>query len=253
MIAQILWWLGVGLEGVLLLRAATRGYLKHYPVFYTYLAYVLIESLSSSYVHARHPAAYALFYWSTQGVSVILGYAVVWEICRRTLSRYEGAFRMARTIVLLIFAAVVFKVLVTSLGGNIWSLARTTAELERAFRSVQAFLILALVGVLAYYRIQIGRNLWGLILGYGFFVATSIFNLTFRSFLGETFQIWWEFLQPIAYIVALLVWCGTLWSYEPNPEPESDPRIEQDYQSLVAATRRRFRQARTYVGRTVRS
>lgn len=250
MIVQILWW--SALEAALLLRAATRGFLKSYPIFYTYLAYVLIESLSSFYIHVRHPAAYAPFYWYTQIVSVILGYAVVWEVCRQTLSRYPGAFRMARSIVLLIFAAVIFKVLVTPLSGDIWSLARTTAELERAFRSVQAFLILVLVGVLAYYRIQIGRNLLGLVVGYGFFIGTSIINLTFRSFLGETFQIWWQYLQPMAYLVVLLIWCATLWSYQPNPEPEPDPRIEQDYQSLVAATRRGFRQARAHIGRTVR-
>ena len=252
MLTQLLWWLGMALELALLLRAVKHDLLKAFPVFYTYVAYVLVESLVRFYVFVEFPAAYGLSYWVTQLGSVLLGYGVVWEICRQALARYSGTFRMARGAIVLIFVIVICKVVGSSLGSEGWSLAQTTAELERDFRTVQAFLILAIVGLLVHYRIEIGRNLRGMIWGYGFFIGTSILNLTFRSFLGETFQIWWQYLQPVAYVAVLLIWCATLWSSQPSPEAEAEPRIEQDYQSIVAATRRRFRQARAHVGRTVR-
>ncbi len=252
MLTQTLWWLGMALELTLLLRAVRNNLLKTFPIFYTYLAYVLVESLVRFYVYVQFPSFYGLSYWVTQLGSTLLGYGVVWEICRQAVARYPGTFRMTRNAIVLIFVIVICKVVVSSLTSEGWSLAQTTGELERDFRTVQAFLILAIVGLLVHYRIQIGRNLRGMIWGYGFFIGTSILNLTFRSFLGEVFQIWWQYLQPVAYVVVLLIWCATLWSSHPNPEPETDPRIEQDYQSLVAATRRRFRQARAHVGRTVR-
>lgn len=252
MLTQILWWLGMVLEGSLLLRAAARGFIRSYPIFFTYLGYVLLESLSRFYVYIQHPAAYGPFYWSTQLGSVLLGYALVWEISRQALARYPGTYRMARSAIALIFVVVVSKALLSSLAAGGWSLGQTTAELERDFRTVQAFILLAIIGLLVQYRIRIGRNLWGMVLGYGFFIGTSILNLTFRSWFGDAFQPWWQYLQPMAYVAVLMIWCTTLWSYQPNPEPEAAPRIEQDYQSLVTATRRRFRQARVHIGRTVR-
>ncbi|MCI0627690.1 MAG: hypothetical protein L0387_39570 [Acidobacteria bacterium] len=252
MLTQIFWWLGMALEAALLLRATRRNLIKVYPIFYSYLAYVFIESLLRFYVYVRHPTVFGSFYWSTQLVSVILGYGVVWEICRQALSRYPGALRMARSIVLLIFVVVTLKVLVNSLDGEVRSLAGTTAELERSFRVVQAFLISAIVGVLVHYRIRIGRNLLGLISGYGFFIAASIVNLTVRAFLGEGVQWLWQYLPAGAYLVALFTWCATMWSYQPNPEPKAEPRLEHDYQALVHSTRQRFRQVRAHVGRAAR-
>ncbi len=253
MLTQAIWWTTNILEAILLGRAARCHFLKAYPIFYVYLAYVLVESLARFYVYIWHPASYVNFYWATQFGSVLLGYGVVWEICRHALSRYPGAFRMARTALALIFVAVLSKVLANVLGGENWTLAQSIAEQERDFRIVQAFIILAIVGLVSYYRIRIGRNLRGLVFGYGFFIGASIINLTFRAFFGEAVQWLWQYLPASAYLVSLLIWCSTLWSYQPNPEPETESRIEQDYQALVSATRRRFRQIRAHVGRTVRS
>jgi hypothetical protein len=253
MLTQAIWWVTNALEVIILGRAAQQRLLKTYPMFYIYLAYVLVESGLRFYIYLRHPAYYGPFYWSTQLLSVFLGYGVVWEIYRQALTRYPGALRMSRNALALIFVVVVFRVLLNLLWVGFSSLPQTTAELERDFRTVQAFLLVSIAGVMSYYRIQIGRNLRGMMIGYGFFIGTSIIILTLRSHFGDQFQIWWQYLQPAAYVFVLLVWCMTLWSYQPNPEPEAECRIEQDYQSLVQATRRRFRQVRAHVGRTVRS
>lgn len=252
MLTQAIWWTTNALEAIILGRAVQHQFVRAYPIFYAYLAYVLIESMSRFYVYIWHPASYADFYWATQSLSVFLGYGVVWEICRQALARYPGAFRMAQSTLALILVGVVSKVLANVLRGDDWTLAQSIAEQERDFRIVQAFLLLAIVALISYYRIRIGRNLRGLILGYGFFIGASIMNLTFRAFFGDAVQWLWQYLPASAYLVALLIWCGTLWSYEPNPEPEMESRIEQDYQSLVQATRQRFRQVRAHVGRTAR-
>lgn len=252
MLTQAIWWTTNALEAILLGRAARRRFIKAYPIFYAYLAYVLIESLSRFYVYTWHPPSYGIFYWSTQFVGVLLGYGILWEICRQALCRYPGAFRLAHRVLGLIFVVVISKILANVLAGENWSLAQTTEVLERDSRIVQAFLLLAFLGLVSHYRIPIGRNLRGMMLGYGFFIATSIINLTFRSHIGESFQIWWLYLQPSAYVVVLTIWCATLWSHQPNPETKTESRLEQDYQTLVNATRQRFRQVRAHIARTVR-
>jgi len=44
-----------------------------------------------------------------------------------------------------------------------------------------------------------------LTLGYGFFIGTSLINLSFRSHFGEKFHLWWLYLQPVSYLATLLI------------------------------------------------
>lgn len=252
MFAQIVWWATNALEGLLLARPIQGRFLKKYSFFYFYLTYVFLQSLACFYVYLARPSLYQPFYWYTQLFSVLLGYGVIWEIFRQALSRYPGASRMARNVLGLILVMVLSKVFVNALSGPIWSPAKTTAELERNLRTVQGILLVAVIALLVYYAIPIGRNLRGMLLGYGFFVATSIVSLTVRSYLGNESQWWWQYVQPVAYFFVLLIWCGTLWSFRPNPEPEAEAGIERDYMLLAGATKRRLLQARAYLTRAVR-
>ncbi len=236
----------------MLLRALQGKIFTRYPIFYFYLSYVLLESLLRFYVYLSHPGFYSRFYWGTQFVSVAVGYAVIWEIYRQALRRYPGTARMAKGVLLTVFALVVSKVFVNSLTGPVWSPAKSTAELERNLRTVQGILLLAVVALLAYYAIPVGRNLKGMIVGYGFFIGTSLIHLTLRSHLGDAFQVWWQYLQPAAYALSLLIWCAALWSYQPNPQPQRAAGIEEDYELLAAETRRMLAQVRAYLARGVR-
>ena len=252
MFAQVAWWAGNGLECLLLIRCVQAGLYRRYPVFYAYLSYVLLESLLRFYVYFLSPGYYRDFYWSTQFLSVVIGYGVIWEIYRQALDRYPGAARMARNLLLVIFVLVVLKAFLNTLGGHVWSPAATTAELERNLRTIQAILLLTIGGLFGYYAIPMGRNLKGMILGYGFYVSTSLINLSLRSHFGERFHFWWLYLQPASYLVTLLIWSLTLWSYQANPQPTPDVEIERDYELLTARTTKLLTQVRTYLVRTVR-
>src|SRR5262249_11186400 len=158
---------------------------------------------------------YRSFWWYTQFLSIIAGYFVIWEISKQALQAYPGTVEMARYLIWTLFVAVLFKVLGGSLWEHDWALAGTVGELERDLRAVQAMLLVVVVGVLAYYLIPIGRNLRGIIIGYGFFIAMGVINNTVRSQLGYTFQVWWRYTQSTAWLMALVVWLSALWSYRP--------------------------------------
>ena len=168
------------------------------------------------------------------------------------MNRYPGAARMARNLLVAILAVVVGKTFLNALTGPVWSPARTTAELERNLRTVQAILLLAIVGLLAYYAIPAGRNLKGIILGYGLFIGASIVNLTLLSHLGVQFLPLWRYLPAATYTVTLLIWCFTLWSYQPNPQPEFEVGIERDYELFAARTAGFLVQMRTLLVKAIR-
>lgn len=253
LLTQIIWWTSNALMALLLFRSVRGGFFRKYPAFYVYLSWVLADTLFAFYIYMFHPGAYRVYYWYAEFVSVALGYCVIWEIYNQALADYPGAGRLARTVVSIVFVAVLGKVLAHMLDSSIWSLAETTAVLERNLRLVQAVLLVAIVGVVAYYAIPLGRNLKGMVLGYGFFIGTSVIYLTLRSYIGRDFQVWWQYLLPASYVTSLAIWVAYLWTYQPNPRPKTEIRIERDYELLAAQTARAVARARSTLVRVVRS
>ena len=252
MLSQILWWAGNLVISFLLARCLRGRFFTKYPVFYFYLSYVLLESLLRFYVYVVHASRYESFYWYTQFLSVALGYCVIWEIYTQALADYPGVARMARIVLLAVFVVVVAQALVHALSDPVWSAPEIPALLERNLRTAQALLLVGIVGLLLYYAIPVGRNLRGMILGYGLFISASVISLTLRSHLGKGFEPWWHYFQPMAYFAALLIWAATLWSYQPNPQPRTEIKIEPDYELLSEQTAKAIAWARSYLLRTVR-
>lgn len=253
MLTLIIWWAGILLEALILLRGLQRNLIKRYALFYAYLAWVFLIDVSSLVVSRLGGFSDAsLFWWGTQFLSLLIGYGVILEILNRTLEPYGGAERFARIVVLGIFAAVFSFVMYQSFTSPAWSPAATNAELERDLRTVQAFLLAGILSVAFYYGIEIGKNLKGIIFGYGLFIGTSVINLALRSYAGSRFDAVWKFTQPISYLISLLVWAVCLWSYHPNPVPERTPRIDSEYEVLALRTKEMLGSMRSYLGKAAR-
>jgi hypothetical protein len=252
MLTQILWWSCNALIACLLARAIQARFFTKYLIFYIYLSHVLALEFLRFYLWVFKSNAFDPVYWYTEFLSIAIGYCVVWEVYEQVLAAYPGTLRMARCIVSALFAIVLARAISNSLSGPFWGAAKTTFELERNVRVVQAALLVVLLIVLTYYKIPIGRNLRGVILGYGFFISMRVIGMTLRSDIGEVFQPSLRYFQSVAYLVTLLIWSAALWSYHPNPKPETEIEIERDYESLSAHTAQAVAKARGYLVRTVR-
>lgn len=252
MLSLAVWLTTLVFETLILLRALKGELLSRYALFYVYLGIVFLQSFSLLIIYLAIPKYYASLYWSAEFVSVVLGCGVVWEIYRGALGRFPGAARMARNVLLFILLMVISKVLVDAWNSAGWRPAGTVVELERNLRAVQAIVLIGLVLVIAFYRIPLGQNLWGMMLGYGLFIGTNVITLALRALLGDAFQTAWQYLQPLSYLAVLCVWAITLWSYKTAPVPKIELQIGQDYQFLYGTTKRNLRQARAYLRRAMR-
>lgn len=237
---------------VLLARACYARLVFKYPLFFVYLSFVLLTSSCLFLVYLTRRDRYGPFYWYVEFPTAALGCAVVWEIYRGALGHFPGAARMARNMLILALVIVLSKTIADAWLGSGWWPDRTMIELERDLRGVQAGVLIGLLAVIAVYRIPMGANLWGMMLGYGLLISSNVITLTLRGLLGHNFQTAWNYLQPLSYVAVLCIWCVGLWSYKPVALPENDPKIERDYQLLVGATSRALLQARTYLRRTLR-
>jgi len=236
------------LMGFILARALWGKFVSNYPYFYIYLLYVLGETTACFVVYYLNPKAYARVYWSTEFVAVILGCGVIWEIYSQTLAPYAGVARLVKSLLLGVIVVVVIGVtLRNSLSSNSAFPFEATAHLDRSLRETQAIFLGLILVLLLYYGIPLGRNLKGMIAGYSLFIAVLICDLAFRTFLRREYQ-----LAPFAYTAALGVWCASLWSYHPNPQPKSSSRMQLDYEALSGRTLKALSRARQHLSRGVR-
>ena len=247
MFEQILWWTEIAAETLLLARAIGTKFYTKYTSFYFYVSCVLLVDLFRLAVFTALPNSYPLFYWRTQFLAATVGYAVILEMYTQALKKCRGVVRVANGLLLCILAAVMLKVIAGAVSGSGWSPGETMAALERDMRALQAALLLVIIALLAYYKIPTGKNLMGIVVGYSCYVATSVVCLGFGSLPGFGPRPAWRSVQPIAYLATLLIWCSTLWSYHPNPEPDRGSKIERDYKLLSDQTKRILSKARSYL------
>lgn len=244
MTTSLLWFTAMALEVLILVRALQGKLAQHYKFFYGYLAVVLMRDLFLLWVYYVVPRAYPPVYWGTELVNIFVGCGLVWEVYKVAFARYPGASHVARDALILVFIFAITRILVEASGNPNWTIGRSTLETELSLRGVQLALLIGLIILFAYYEIPLGRNLKGIIYGYGLFLAVSIVNLTLRNDLGSGFQHAWQTIQPACYILVLLTWCFTLWMYSPVPDQEREPPLEADYRFVVMRTREKLRSTR---------
>ena len=247
MFGEILRWTANSAEALLLVRSIQGRFYRRYPTFYFYLGSVLIVSVLRFAVTTFRPSSYPAFYWYTQYFAAVIGYAVILEIYSQAFKKYGGAVRIANGLLLCILAAVVLNIIAGAASGSGWFSGETMAAVERDMRALQTALLFVIIGLLAYYKIPTGRNLMGIVAGYGFYVAASVVSVGVGSLPGFGPRPGWRSVSPIAYLAALSIWCFTLWSYHPNPEPSPGSKIERDYKLLSEQTKRILARARSYL------
>src|SRR5271157_441449 len=251
MLDQLIWWGGIASMILLLVRGRQARLLSRYPVFYFYILFVLSQSCLRLYVYHWKYSLYRYIYWSTEFVGILVGCGVVFEIFRVGLRAYPGASSIARNSLLLLFVVALVIAIANAANDPRWWAEATVTEIQRAMRIVQALSLLALVLLFLHYSIPFGRNLRGIVFGYGLFVAGSVIWLTFAYTGAGRFRNFWSYLYPFCYDISLLVWIGHLWGYLPNPQTKESAQFERQYERIAAATKRRLREARSHLDRAI--
>jgi len=108
------------------------------------------------------------------------------------------------------------------------------------------------MAIVFYYRIELGKNVTGMIVGFGAYVGVSVASLALRAFVGPRFNAGWGNLQTASYFFALIVWTVALWTYSPNPDPPGGGGGGGGYDALVDGTRARLESVRSQLGGVAR-
>jgi hypothetical protein len=243
---------GIALELILLIRGVQQGLFRRYPAFYSSIGFVLASDILVYPVHFNKHF-YLYFYWITEFSGLLLGCLALLEFYRAALASYPGTARMARALLGLVFAVAMIKTVVSTISVSEWWFRTTPAQVEGLLRVCQLLAILLLTALFLFYSIPFGKNLRGILFGFGLYLSWSVICLALVAAGVADAKSFWSYTIPISYVLTLFVWTTHLWSYQPNPVPDRAIPLEQDYLRVAAATQRRLHTARGHLAKAVGS
>jgi hypothetical protein len=239
MLSSIIWLAGIALEGALLIRGVRAKLVSRYLNFYLYILSLFLADGLLYWADSAKVASADKWSWYLGFVSLFLGCGIVLEIFRHVLAPYAGAERFARMASYAFLGTVIcFAVVYPIIGPNEKVARALFIRMQRDFLAVQGILLIIVIQLIAYYAIPIGRNLKGMILGYGQALMVTLALLALRAYIGPRFQNTWTLVQQLSYLGSLAVWLIALWSYVPNPAPPSRIKSDDDYDGLASRTRK---------------
>ena len=252
MLTAIIWRAGILLEAIVLYRGFRSRLFSKYPLFYLYIASVLLADSSLYVVRLMNPSVYPKWNVAMALLSLMLGYGIVLEIFRHVLTPYPGVEKLATFGGLIIAGIIVTFSTIYPLVAPAASGAFSIVQLERDFWAVQAVFLFGILALISHYGISIGRNLKGMIFGYCLCLATTLMALALRSYIGTSFRATRNFVETFSYLASLSIWVIALWSDYPSPVAKPSSPLEADYESLVLRTRSMVGVMRSYLTKTVR-
>jgi len=252
MAANLIWLISAVLEAAVLFRGWKAGLLRRYSFFYAFIAWILFTEVLRFWSYRQFPSFYQAFFWDTRLVTVAASYAVCVEIFKRALRHNRGVARAAQKLLLAVFVVAISYAASDFVHGRHSSVARAAADLGAYLSYIEALLLLIMLWLFARYRVSLGRNLLGLTLGYSLWVGIEVMILVLLFLPGNGASIALTKIGPMVFLLALIIWCASLWSFQPEPLPPTEAAIDRDYALLAAKTRASLAHLSVLVGKTLR-
>jgi len=207
--------LSFALEATLLLRAWRGGFLSQLPIFYSYILFVLSTSTVNYLIYFLFPKYYASAYWFCFIFWLVAEFAVLAEASDHIFKPYQPIRRLGRIITMSVCVAFFIVYIAPPL---LQAQSSKAAMLELVKRSslTKAVLIVVLLGAASLYRLPLGKNVSGLMLGFATFLAINMANMALDERYGSAgYAGIFAVVGPVSFVLALAIWNIALWRYEP--------------------------------------
>jgi hypothetical protein len=201
----------------LIARGASKRALAAFPLFYSYVTYAVLATLTLYFVYWWAPGWASRAYWFNYLINALAEFAVLVEISDHIFKPFVALRSLGRAITIFMSATLgLLYILPTILG----STGRSKALESFAMRTsvTKALILVVLFYVVRHYGSSLGRNVGGLMLGFALYVALNVSLLaSASSYSPATFaKVYWV-MSPIASALCLLVWSVSLWNEAPVP------------------------------------
>jgi predicted secreted protein len=207
-IAEIISFSGTLLLLALIVTIHRRGEQKTFPRFFLYLIVVLFKSEIVLLIQPFSAVAHFYAYWVGEGVTILLSFTVIYEICSHIIS--STAFPLSKTtffrinVGLLLFASIVAALTIHSAPTD--PVVRTVIVLTTALRTMQIGLFALLTAVSLFYGFFWTNSAFGIALGYGLYALSQLANTLVRVSVGVLGHEVYRYIAMLGYDCTVLIW-----------------------------------------------
>jgi hypothetical protein len=203
------------LGAILVIRAVQGKYLFRFPIFYSYIVYMVVSGAIVTGLYLAGSAHYAVAWWFRYLLSLLVEFAVVVEISDHLFSPYPAIRQLGRVLVAGICVMFFFLYVLPSLL-EVRPASVTILDLAKRTSVTKAAAIIILIAAARYYDLRLGKNIAGMLVGFSFYQAVNVANFALAEAYGRQFYA--QTLSTVlrlSHTLCLLVWTVSLWRYEP--------------------------------------
>ena len=219
---QFVWFSGCLIEVAILARSIQCKSFGKYSLFYAYIMGLFGVSL---FFRVAGTSVLIRFYLA-QFITCVLGCGVTLEIIRHVFAEHASLERSARRAAVVVFGMIFLELAILAALRPHWSAADYVAHVAMDLQLAQAAGLTAILFLIGRYGIEVGRNMRGIILGFGVYLGASLILVPLRQLLGMQFYPAWKITQMSAFLAALCIWAVALWTYEPETGEMNGPTAE---------------------------
>jgi hypothetical protein len=213
---------------------------RNFPLF---SLYAVFNFLATAGVYALRvtgpPRTFFYAYWICEGIGVLLGFGIVYEMFRILFGEYSalrrlavGGFRWA--LASLVFLGIVVAYVQSS--GDKNPLMASVLLVEETARTIEVGLLMFLFVFSKAFGLHWRQHIFGIAMGLGIFVATALVGVTMRAYFGPIAYQAFALARGVAFNISVLVWLGYLLLPEraiTNAEVPSRGQLEQWNQAIM--------------------
>ena len=208
LVAETLWGLPLVLQAGITVFMGRHKLVKVFPFFFSYSAVVLTTGLALIFLPYGH-RAYALVYWSSETLAVLLGLAVIFEILGHVLPKTSSLKFISHCVWILGSIAAVAALLILIMSEPLEGNDRVFGVImvaERSVRFLQASLLIIVTALMSRLGLTWRDESVGIAAGFGIYSALALgiyqFGYHWHLISGSAFVL----LNSAAYNVAVIIW-----------------------------------------------
>jgi len=207
---RALWLIPLVLQTAITVVMLRRRLVTIFPIFFSYT--VLVLSRETALLFLQYSGdLYALVYWCSEALAVLLGLGVIFETVRHLFAPYPFLRILLKLVWIVGIIAAVTALLMLVFANGITGSDRVFEFIilvERSVRFLQACLLILVTALMSRLGVTWHHYSVGIVAGFGVYSALDLGVLEFRAHLRFISDAGLVLLTSAAYNVAAIIWAS---------------------------------------------
>jgi hypothetical protein len=221
---NILWICGLVLQCILACVLIARRMYRHVPLFFSYIAFLAVESIVLYFVRRQSADAYFYAYWVKELLVAPLRVAVIYEVVLSVFAPYgaiQKLMRLCALWALIVLVLLAGFVAVDFPASNADGILNVVLMLDRSLRIVDVGLLLLLFMFAYFLHLRWPHYALGVAIGLALFCSVELVAATVRARFGITPSIIYNVINATSWSLAVVLWTVTFVTSERRREVQA--------------------------------